>query len=142
MHNSQANDTVELPAGTLEAGANRALSAPARVEVAGLSHPGRGEERPADRGQNQLDLRQEAYGRVRRARRQAPQAGWTPRGPEIDQNRLAGLEDFLLPIELVQQHRQLHMTDILLGEGVSEAPEPFGSSSLSPSALLMRSNNL
>ena len=41
MHNSQANDTVELPAGTLEAGADRSFSASARVEVAGLSHPGR-----------------------------------------------------------------------------------------------------
>ena len=70
----------------------------------------------------------------------------TPRGPKIDQYGLAGLEDFLLSIELVQQHLQLHMPDILLGEDVSEAPEPFGSSSLSPSAspsaLLMRSNDL
>src|SRR5215831_6618463 len=41
MHNSDANDTVELPACTLNAGANRALSASVRVEVAGLSHPGR-----------------------------------------------------------------------------------------------------
>ncbi|HKA01016.1 MAG TPA: protein phosphatase 2C domain-containing protein [Candidatus Solibacter sp.] len=41
MHNSQANDTVELPAGTLEAGADRSFSASARVELAGLSHPGR-----------------------------------------------------------------------------------------------------
>ena len=41
MHNSAANDTAELPASTLSAGANRAVSAYARVEVAGLTHPGR-----------------------------------------------------------------------------------------------------
>src|SRR5205823_2041698 len=38
-------------------------------------------------------------GRVHRPARRAP------RSPKIDQHRLAGLEDFLLPVELVQQHR-------------------------------------
>jgi serine/threonine protein phosphatase PrpC len=41
MHNSDANDTVELPACTLNTSADRTLSASARVEVAGLSHPGK-----------------------------------------------------------------------------------------------------
>jgi len=41
MHNSDANDTVELPACTRNAGADRSFSASARVEVAGLSHPGK-----------------------------------------------------------------------------------------------------
>jgi protein phosphatase len=41
MHNSDSNDTVELPAGTLYVGVDRSCSASARVEIAGLSHPGR-----------------------------------------------------------------------------------------------------
>jgi hypothetical protein len=41
MPDSDSNDTLELPACTLNLGADRSYSASARVEVAGLSHPGR-----------------------------------------------------------------------------------------------------
>src|SRR6516164_3115143 len=41
MSNTDSDDTVELPARTPGAGADRSFSAFVRVEVAGLSHPGR-----------------------------------------------------------------------------------------------------
>jgi protein phosphatase len=41
MGNAPANETVELPTFTPSGGADQSLSVSARVEVAGLSHPGR-----------------------------------------------------------------------------------------------------
>src|SRR5262245_27652913 len=41
MHDSNSNDTVDIPAATSDMAADQSQSASAQVEVAGLSHPGR-----------------------------------------------------------------------------------------------------